>query len=106
MLAQNRVCGYYTIMENTSAELGAASLQKSFLTLDLTGLKCPLPVLKARRQMGQMVAGERLYVIADDPAAPVDFQHFCSNGGHGLVEMHSEGEVFTFCISVGTGPAS
>ena len=93
-------------MENTSGKLDASLSQKSLLTLDLTGLKCPLPVLKARRQMSEMVAGERLYVIADDPAAPVDFQHFCSNGGHGLVEMHSEGEVFTFCISVGTGPAS
>ena len=29
----------------------------ALITLDLTGLKCPLPVLKARRQIGQMAAG-------------------------------------------------
>ena len=39
------------------------------VTMDLTGLKCPLPVLKARRQIGQMPAGGILVVIADDPAA-------------------------------------
>ena len=37
------------------------------ITMDLTGLKCPLPVLKARRQIGQMPAGGILVVIADDP---------------------------------------
>ncbi|MEC7650707.1 MAG: sulfurtransferase TusA family protein, partial [Pseudomonadota bacterium] len=38
------------------------------VSLDLTGLKCPLPVLKARRQIGQMTSGI-LEVKADDPAA-------------------------------------
>ena len=40
------------------------------VSLDLTGLKCPLPVLKARRQIGQMESGI-LEVQADDPAAPL-----------------------------------
>ena len=39
------------------------------VSLDLTGLKCPLPVLKARRQIGQMTSGI-LEVKVDDPAAP------------------------------------
>ena len=46
------------------------------ITMDLTGLKCPVPVLKARRQISQMPAGGILVVIADDPAAPLDFDHF------------------------------
>ena len=93
-------------MENLSAKSVGTAFQESVLTLDLTGLKCPLPVLKARRQISQMATGERLNVIADDPAAPLDFEHFCSIGGHGLVEVRSEGEVFTFCIRVSKGPAS
>ena len=75
----------------------------SVTTLDLTGLKCPLPVLKARRQIGQMMADDRLDVMADDPAAPLDFEHFCSTGGHELIETRSEDDVFTFCIRVGAG---
>ena len=93
-------------MKNASAKSTGAAASASFTSLDLTGLKCPLPVLKARRQISQMAAGERLDVMADDPAAPLDFEHFCSTGGHSLVEMRSEGEIFTLCICVGTGPAA
>ena len=77
--------------------------QSTLITLDLTGLKCPLPVLKARRQISQMTAEDRLDVMADDPAAPLDFEHFCSTGGHELIETRSEDDVFTFCIRVGAG---
>ena len=68
------------------------------VTMDLTGLKCPLPVLKARRQIGQMPAGGILMVIADDPAAPLDFDHFCQIGGHNLLESAAKDGVFTMRI--------
>ena len=69
------------------------------VTMDLTGLKCPLPVLKARRQIDQMPAGGILVVIADDPAAPLDFDHFCQTGGHDLLESTANGGVFTMRIA-------
>ena len=68
------------------------------MTLDLTGLKCPLPVLKARRVIKDMSAGAELVVLADDPAAPLDFDHFCQTGGHQLVESLASGGVFTMRI--------
>ncbi len=74
--------------------------------LDLTGLKCPLPVLKARRQINQMMTGDRIDVMANDPAAPLDFEHFCNTGGHELVEMRSEGDIFTFRICIGNRPTA
>ena len=69
------------------------------ITMDLTGLKCPLPVLKARRQISQMPAGGILVVIADDPAAPLDFDHFCQTGGHDLLESVAKDGVFTMRIA-------
>ena len=69
------------------------------ITMDLTGLKCPLPVLKARRQIGQMPAGGIVVVIADDPAAPLDFDHFCQTGGHDLLESAAKDGVFTMRIA-------
>ena len=69
------------------------------VTMDLTGLKCPLPVLKARRQIDQMPAGGILVVIADDPAAPLDFDHFCQTGGHDLLESVAKDGVFTMRIA-------
>ena len=69
------------------------------ITLDLTGLKCPLPVLKARRQIGQMAAGAVLEVKADDPAAPLDFDHFCHTGGYRLLKSTENNGVFTMRIA-------
>ena len=72
-------------------------------TLDLTGLKCPLPVLKARRAVKAMAdQGETgvIAVLADDPAAPLDFQHFCDTSGLALLCNDAEGGVFTLHIEV------
>ena len=71
----------------------------ALITLDLTGLKCPLPVLKARRQIGQMAAGAVLEIMADDPAAPLDFDHFCHTGGHQLLKSTENSGVFTMRIA-------
>ena len=71
----------------------------AMITLDLTGLKCPLPVLKARRQIDQMAAGAVLEVMADDPAAPLDFDHFCYTGGHQLLESTENNGVFIMRIA-------
>ena len=68
------------------------------IILDLTGLKCPLPVLKARRQIDQMAAGSVLVVKADDPAAPLDFDHFCHTSGHKLLESTENYGVYTMRI--------
>ena len=46
---------------------------------DYTGLRCPLPVLKAKRIIKSMSEGEELIFISDDPASPIDFQHLCDN---------------------------
>ena len=71
----------------------------ALITLDLTGLKCPLPVLKARRQIGEMSSGEVLVILADDPAAPLDFDHFCHTGGHQLLESTENDGVFMMRIA-------
>jgi tRNA 2-thiouridine synthesizing protein A len=54
-------------------------------TLDAIGLLCPLPVLKARKRLKDMAAGEVLQVLADDPAAIIDIPHFCAEAGHGFL---------------------
>jgi tRNA 2-thiouridine synthesizing protein A len=54
-------------------------------TLDATGLLCPLPVLKARRALRDVAAGGILEVLATDPGATKDFEHFCQTTGCALV---------------------
>lgn len=55
--------------------------------LDTTGLKCPLPVLKARKEMKALKSGEVLTVLATDPAARQDFQSFCATTGDKLLSV-------------------
>ena len=59
-------------------------------TLDATGLLCPLPVLKARRALKEVPAGGILEVLATDPGATKDFEHFCRTTGCTLVEVSED----------------
>ena len=59
-------------------------------TLDATGLLCPLPVLKARRALKAVPPGGVLEVLATDPGATKDFEHFCQTTGCELVEASEQ----------------
>ena len=67
-------------------------------TLDLSGLLCPLPVLKARKRLEGMAAGAVLKVIATDPMSAIDMPHFCNEQGHTLLEQAKDGEALIFRI--------
>ncbi len=66
--------------------------------LDTSGLKCPLPVLKAKKALRALDAGERLLVIATDPNALNDVPAYCQEAGQKLVETRTEGAKFFFVI--------
>ena len=68
------------------------------ITLDLAGLLCPLPVLKARKKLNQMRSGTILVVSATDPMAAIDIPHFCKEQGHILEASAQTGTTFTFRI--------
>lgn len=53
--------------------------------LDAAGLLCPLPVLKARKRLESLQAGDTLRLIATDPASVIDVPHFCNEQGHELL---------------------
>jgi tRNA 2-thiouridine synthesizing protein A len=65
-------------------------------TLDATGLLCPLPVLKARRALRDVPAGGILEVLATDPGATKDFEHFCRTTGCELLESSEADGVLRF----------
>ncbi|MBN8871442.1 MAG: sulfurtransferase TusA family protein [Rhodospirillales bacterium] len=66
--------------------------------LDVKGMNCPLPVLRANRALRGMAAGERLRVLATDRAAVADFQAFCRETGHALLAWSEDAGVFSFLI--------
>ncbi|MDP6173014.1 MAG: sulfurtransferase TusA family protein [Rhodospirillales bacterium] len=69
--------------------------------VDMTGLKCPLPVLKARKMLKSLEVGDELRVLATDPSAPGDFAAFCAEAGHELVESGEEDGLLVVLIRKG-----
>ncbi len=64
--------------------------------IDYRGLKCPLPVLKARKLLQSMQPGEEVWIETTDPLAVIDIPHFCAESGHALVETVERGEIARF----------
>jgi len=66
--------------------------------LDATGLKCPLPVLRARKAMKAVPPGGLLEIRATDPGAVQDFAQFCETTGHELVSRRDTDDAYVFVL--------
>ena len=69
--------------------------------LDVKGMACPLPVLRANRALRGLAPGERLRVLATDRAAIADFRAFCREAGHALLAFSEDGGTLSFLIRRG-----
>jgi len=68
---------------------------------DLKGLKCPLPVLRAKKRLAAMKPGSRLWLETTDPLATLDIPAFCTDEGHLLVERETVGGGHRFLVERG-----
>lgn len=66
--------------------------------LDASGLNCPLPILRAKKTLNGMEAGQVLHVIATDPGSVKDFDAFSKQTGNELMESREDGGKFLFLI--------
>jgi len=66
--------------------------------LDASGLNCPLPILRAKKSLAGMDAGQVLHIIATDPGSVKDFEAFAKQTGNELMESKEEGGKFVFLI--------
>ena len=53
-------------------------------TLDVRGLNCPIPLIRARTALAELGPGDTLVVLATDPEAPIDLGALAADHGHGL----------------------
>ena len=58
--------------------------------IDARGLTCPLPILRAKKALSDMLSGEVLKVLATDPGSVRDFQAFARQTGNDLLEQQSD----------------
>jgi len=66
--------------------------------LDLTGLYCPMPIMRTREEIDKAQLGDVLKVKADDPSAEEDLKRWASRSGQEIVGIMKEGEVITVTI--------
>jgi len=64
--------------------------------LDVRGLNCPLPILRAKKALAEIGSGQVLRVLATDPGSVKDFQAFAKQTGNQLISHSEEDKVFTF----------
>lgn len=62
--------------------------------IDTRGLNCPLPILKAKKALTDMQAGQLLKVVSTDAGSVRDFQAFAKQTGNELVDQQNEGPDF------------
>ena len=67
-------------------------------TLDLRGLKCPLPALRARKALTRLVPGDRLVLECTDPLAEIDIPNLLRETGDTLEATERADDVIVFRI--------
>jgi len=66
--------------------------------VDASGLKCPLPILRCKKSLSEISAAQILKIISTDLGSVKDFNAFCMQTGHELLQLDSTDSTFTFYI--------
>lgn len=69
--------------------------------VDATGLRCPLPLLKAKKALNEMVVGAVLELRATDPGSERDFKVFCTQSAHQMLHYEKAADVYIYQIKKG-----
>lgn len=67
-------------------------------TLDVQGMLCPLPVIRAKKHLKALEIGETLLVLTTDPVALIDLPHMCTQFGHTLLDTKKTDVGHSFLI--------
>ncbi|EUJ09368.1 putative redox protein, regulator of disulfide bond formation [Methylophilaceae bacterium 11] len=66
--------------------------------VDAKNLNCPLPILRCKKGLNDLQANQVLKIMATDPGSVKDFEAFCKQTGHTLLQLDQTDKVFTFYI--------
>ena len=66
--------------------------------LDARGLNCPLPILKTKKALGELTAGQVLKVVSTDAGSVKDMEAFAKQTGNELLASQAEGKEYVFFL--------
>ncbi len=68
------------------------------LEVDVSGLHCPLPLLRLKKALQEVQSGAVVKIIATDPAAHLDIGVFVDQAGHSLLQVSKHGQAQVFFV--------
>jgi tRNA 2-thiouridine synthesizing protein A len=68
------------------------------VVLDASGLNCPMPILKTKKALSKMDAGQILEVISTDAGSVKDIEAFCNQTGNKLISINEDGGKYVFTL--------
>ncbi len=66
--------------------------------LDVTGLACPMPIIRTKKKMNDLAEGQVLEIHATDKGAKADLAAWAKSSGHELITQTEEGHVLKFWV--------
>jgi tRNA 2-thiouridine synthesizing protein A len=66
--------------------------------VDAKNLNCPLPILRCKKGLNELLANQVLKITATDPGSVKDIEAFCKQTGHQLLQTDQQENVLTFYI--------
>jgi tRNA 2-thiouridine synthesizing protein A len=85
-------------MRRAAAGVAAVAATRFDREIDVRGLTCPMPALRARLALARMSSGEVLRVVATDRESPRDFERFAAATGHALIARGATRGEFVFYL--------
>ncbi|APT46010.1 sulfurtransferase TusA family protein [Bacillus safensis] len=70
--------------------------------LDVTGLACPMPIIRTKKKMNDLAKGQVLEIHATDKGAKADLAAWAKSSGHELITQTEEGHVLKFWMRKGS----
>ncbi len=71
------------------------------IEIDLSGLQCPMPLLKAKLALNNMESAQILKVVATDPGSEKDFHLFVDQSGHQILNFQKDDSTYFYWIKKG-----
>lgn len=71
------------------------------IELDVSGLSCPMPLLKAKLALNNMATDEVLKVVATDPGSEKDFHLFAQHSAHRILDFQKDEATYSYWIQKG-----
>lgn len=68
------------------------------IEIDLSGLQCPMPLLKAKLALNSMASAQVLKVVATDPGSEKDFHMFVNQTDHQILDFQKDDNAYFYWI--------